>query len=176
MHSSDVRRSCGEVERNGHRVQLDYWECQATGLRPVHWGWQCRAEHRKITASTFKRTADMTQAHVLDVVPFMLQIIELAASGPAQGSVYSRWYNVETQRVAWKDLAGELAKVMHKREIFSTAEAKSVGIEEAGQGEVKYLVAGNMLMKTNRSAKMGFKPSQPSILVQIHEDLKDVAL
>ncbi|KAK5173990.1 uncharacterized protein LTR77_001069 [Saxophila tyrrhenica] len=121
-------------------------------------------------------SAVLSTAHVLDVVPFMLKVLELAASGPAQGSVYSRWFNVETQRVAWKDMATELAKVMYAKGIFKSPEAKSVPLEEAGEGEVKYLVAGNMLMHTNRSARMGFKPTQPSILTQVHEDLKDAAL
>jgi hypothetical protein len=113
----------------------------------------------------------------LDVVPFLLKIIDLAAQpGPAQGSVYSRWYNVETARVAWKDLATELAKVMHSKGIFTSPEPKSVPIDEAGQGEVKYLLGSNMLMTTNRSSRMGFKATHPSILEQIHEDLKDATL
>ena len=109
-------------------------------------------------------------------MPFMLKILEIAASGPAQGSVYSRWYNVETQRVTWKDFATELAKVLFEKGVFKSAEPKSVPLEEAGEGEVKYLVAGNMLMSTKRSARLGFKPTQPSILVQVHGDLKDAAL
>lgn len=127
-------------------------------------------------AKLLRCTADRIQAHVMDAVPFMLKILELAASGPAQGSVYSRWYNVETQRVTWKELATELAKVMYEKGFFKSPEPKSVPLEEAGEGEVKYLVAGNMLMKTNRSAKLGFKATHPSILVQIHEDLRDAAL
>jgi hypothetical protein len=114
---------------------------------------------------------------VLDVVPFIMKIIELAAQpGPAKGSVYSRWYNVETAKVAWKDLATELAKIMFSKGIFSSPEPKSVPIDQAGEGEVKYLVAANMLMDTKRSAGMGFKATHPNILTQIHEDLKDADL
>lgn len=41
---------------------------------------------------------------------------------------------------------------------------------------MKYLVAANMLMECNRSEKLGFKPKHASILVQMHEDLKDAKL
>jgi hypothetical protein len=41
---------------------------------------------------------------------------------------------------------------------------------------VKYLIGSNMLMEGSRAAKMGFVSTQPSILDQMHEDLKDAAL
>lgn len=40
-------------------------------------------------------------------------------------------------------MARELAKVMHARGIFATAESRNVVFEEAGRGEVKHLVAAN---------------------------------
>ncbi|KAF4332276.1 NAD(P)-binding domain protein [Fusarium beomiforme] len=121
-------------------------------------------------------TAVLSTCHILDVVGFLVKISDVAASGPAQGSPYSRFYMIETSRVAWKDLATELAKVMHARGIFSTAEPKSVEFEQAGEGEVKYLVGSNMLMKGDRAAAMGYKAKHPSILTQIHEDLKEVTI
>lgn len=83
---------------------------------------------------------------------------------------------LETSRVAWKDLATELAKMMHERGIFSSPAPKSVDFEKAGEGEVKYLVGSNMLMKGDRAAAMGFKAKHPSILTQIHEDLKELPI
>ncbi|KAF4450049.1 hypothetical protein F53441_6754 [Fusarium austroafricanum] len=121
-------------------------------------------------------TAVVATAHVLDVVSFLIKISDLAAQGPAEGSPYSRFYIVETSRVTWKDLATELAKVMHKRGIFSTDKPKSVLFEQAGEGEVKYLVGSNMLLKGDRAAVMGYKPQYPSILKQIHEDLKELPI
>ena len=104
---------------------------------------------------------------------FLTRIIEVAAGGPAKGSAYERWYNVNTGRcVAWKDLAGELAKALYKKGVFKIEDAKSVPVEQAGDGEFKYLVAANMLMDGPRAAGMGFVPSQPGILEQISRDLE----
>jgi hypothetical protein len=83
---------------------------------------------------------------------------------------------LETSRVQWKDMATELAKAMHARGIFPSSEPKKVPFEEAGNGEVKHLVAGNILIKGNRAAALGFKPKQPSVLTQIYEDLKEVPI
>lgn len=83
---------------------------------------------------------------------------------------------LETSRVAWKDLATQLAKVMHARGILSSAEPKNVTFEEAGEGEVKHLIAANMLIKGDRAAAMGYKARYPSILEQIHEDLNEIPI
>jgi hypothetical protein len=110
--------------------------------------------------------------HVLDAVAFLSRIVEVAASNPAQGSVYQRWYNVNTERrVPWKDIASELAKALYKKDVFKQREARSVPIEQAGEGEFKYLVAANMLMEGPRAAEIGFLPSQPGSLEQISHDL-----
>lgn len=83
---------------------------------------------------------------------------------------------LETARVAWKDLAAELAKVMHSRGIFANDQPRNVPFEEAGEGEVKHLVAANMLMQGDRARALGFKPQHPSILTQVHDDLKSVPI
>ncbi|KAF5003993.1 hypothetical protein FDECE_9493 [Fusarium decemcellulare] len=121
-------------------------------------------------------TAVLSTCHILDLVGFLVKISDLAAKGPAQGTPYSRYYMLETSRVSWKDLASELAKAMHSRGILSNPEPKNVPFELAGEGEVKHLVAANMLVKGDRAAAMGFKPQHPSILMQIHEDLKQVPI
>ncbi|KAJ4300030.1 hypothetical protein N0V90_005279 [Kalmusia sp. IMI 367209] len=121
-------------------------------------------------------TAILSTVHILDLVEFLVRITELAAEGPAEGTAYSRFYMLETSRVQWKDMATELAKAMHARGFFPTAEPKNVPFEQAGEGEVKHLVAANMLIKGNRAAALGFKAKQPSVLTQIHEDLKEVPI
>jgi hypothetical protein len=83
---------------------------------------------------------------------------------------------IETARVQWKDLATELAKAMHARGFFSSPEPKQVPFEQAGEGEVKHLIAANMLFKGDRAAAMGFEPKQASILTQIHEDFAEIAI
>jgi hypothetical protein len=107
---------------------------------------------------------------------FMLKITAIAAEGPAQGTAYSRYYMLETSKVQWKDLATELAKAMHARGFFSSSEPKQVFFEEAGEGEVKHLVAANMLLKGDRAAAMGYEPKQASILTQVHKDLAEIAI
>ncbi|KAG8666719.1 hypothetical protein FPOAC2_11840 [Fusarium poae] len=121
-------------------------------------------------------TAILSTTHVLDLVDFLVNISDLAAQGSAEGTPYSRYYLLETGRVTWKDMATQLAKAMHARGIFAIAEPKNVPFEEAGQGEVKHLVAANMLIKGDRAAAMGYKAKHPSILEQVHEDLKEVPI
>ncbi|KAM0543303.1 hypothetical protein ACHAPJ_012387 [Fusarium lateritium] len=121
-------------------------------------------------------TAVVSTCHVLDLIDFLVKISHVVAEGPAQGTAYSRYYMLETSRVAWKDLATELAKVMHARGIFSSPEPKNVPVEQAGEGDVKYLVAANMLIKGDRAAALGFEARHPSILEQVHEDLKEVSI
>ncbi|KIL90753.1 hypothetical protein FAVG1_06489 [Fusarium avenaceum] len=121
-------------------------------------------------------TAVVSTTHILDLNEFLVKITDVAAQGPAQGTPYSRYYMLETSRVAWKDLATELAKAMHARGILASAEPKSVSFEQAGEGEVKHLVAANMLFKGDRAAAMGYKATYPSILQQIHNDLKKIPI
>ena len=106
----------------------------------------------------------------------MLKITDIAAEGSAQGTAYSRYYMLETSRVQWKNLATELARAMHARGFFSSSEPKQVSFEEAGEGEVKHLVAANMLFKGDRAVAMGYEPKQATILTQIHKDLAEVAI
>ena len=121
-------------------------------------------------------TAVLSTTHVLDLMSFLLKIVDVAAAGPAQGSAYTRYYMVETGRVQWKQLATELARIMYEKGVFPTAEPRNVPFEQAGEGEVKHLVAANMLMKGDRAARMGYQAQQPSILAQMAADLKNAQL
>lgn len=116
------------------------------------------------------------QLHLGDAIPFLVKTFERAIAGPAEGSAYSRYYILETARLAWKDVAAALAKVMYKKGIFTSPKPRQVSVEDAGQGEVKYLVAANMLVEGNRAAEMGFKATHPSMLVEMEKDLKDAEL
>lgn len=108
----------------------------------------------------------------MDAVPFILGILDRAASGPAEGSVYSRFYQIETEKLEWKTVAVELAKVMYNESAVQSPEPRSVSFEEAGTGEAKHLMGANMQMTCNRATKMGFRATHPSILVEMHDDLK----
>jgi hypothetical protein len=65
---------------------------------------------------------------------------------------------------------------MHARGVLTSAEPKSVSFEQAGEGEIKHLVAANMLFKGDLAAAMGYKAKYPSILKQIHDDLKEIPI
>lgn len=66
--------------------------------------------------------------------------------------------------------------MMHSKGVFASPEPKNVPFEQAGEGEVKHLVAANMLIKGDRASAMGFKPKHPTILAQIQDDLRDVTI
>lgn len=117
-----------------------------------------------------------TQLHLGDAIPFLMKVFERAVDGPAEGTAYSRYYMLETARVTWKDLATQLAKVMYAKGYSSSPEPRQVPFDLAGEGEVKHLVAANMLVKGDRASRMGFSSTQPSILDEIHKDLKDADL
>ncbi|KAI0430383.1 hypothetical protein F5Y09DRAFT_331072 [Xylaria sp. FL1042] len=120
-------------------------------------------------------TALLSTVHVVDLVNFLVTIIELAASSSsAEGTAYERYYIVETARVAWKDLATELAKVVHREnpKIFPSSEPKQVTFEDAGQGEAKHLIGANMLVEGPRARRAGYQPKGEHILKQLAADFK----
>jgi nucleoside-diphosphate-sugar epimerase len=122
-------------------------------------------------------SAVVAVTHVVDAVNFLVRLVERAAAAPATGSAYSRWYNVLTEeRVSWKDIAMELARVLEKKGVVWEREARSVSLEEAGEGPFKYIIASNLLMQGPNAAKIGFMPSQPGIVEQMEWDLEDAEI
>ncbi|KAH0831669.1 hypothetical protein AYO21_01867 [Fonsecaea monophora] len=109
--------------------------------------------------------------HVGDGVPFLTKIVGIAGMQKPTGSAYSRYYILHGERVAWKDLSSELAKVLHAKGVVASPEPKAVPSADAGAGEIGALIASNMLVKGDRAARLGFKATHPSVLVQLHEDL-----
>jgi len=116
-------------------------------------------------------TAVASTVHIGDAVPFITKIVGIAGTEKPAGSAYSRYYILHGERVAWKDLSTELGKVLYKKGVISSPEPKSVPAAEAGAGEIGVLIGSNMLVRGDRAARLGFKPTQPSILVQLKEDL-----
>ncbi|OQV06834.1 hypothetical protein CLAIMM_11352 [Cladophialophora immunda] len=109
--------------------------------------------------------------HVGDGVRFLTKIVGIAGTEKPTGSAYSRYYIIHGERVAWKDLSSALAKVLHAKAVVASPEPKSVPSADAGAGEIGSLIAANMLVKGDRAARLGFKATHPSILVQMQEDL-----
>jgi hypothetical protein len=97
--------------------------------------------------------------------------VGIAGTEKPTGSAYSRYYILHGERVTWKDMSTTLAKVLHGKGALSSPEPKSVPSAEAGAGEIGALIASNMLVQGDRAARLGFKATHPSILVQMQEDL-----
>jgi hypothetical protein len=116
------------------------------------------------------------QVNVLDAVPFITKIAGVAGTEAPKGSAYSRYYILHGARHNWKEFGAALAKVLYAKGAVSSPEPKQVTIEEAGEGEAKYLVAGNMLVKGDRAAAMGFKPTHPSMVESMASDLASLAM
>ncbi|KAI1317715.1 hypothetical protein F5Y16DRAFT_419476 [Xylariaceae sp. FL0255] len=121
-------------------------------------------------------SAVLSTTHIQDLVSFLVTITGRAASELDTGSAYERFYMLETERVSWKALATTVAAILHREDpaTFRSPEPKRVlefG-DEAGRGEVKHLVAANMLLTGPRAKSVGFNPTGKSILEHASEDLK----
>ncbi len=116
-------------------------------------------------------TAVASTIHVADIVPFLTNIVGIAGTDKPTGSAHSRYYILHGERVTWKDLSNALAKVLYAKGTVSSPEPRAVPAAEAGEGEVRALISSNMLVQGDRAARLGFKPTRPSILVQLQEDL-----
>jgi nucleoside-diphosphate-sugar epimerase len=103
--------------------------------------------------------------HVDAISPFMLQVLDLTLREETpQGSVYERTYLIGGQEMPWKDASEAFAKVLHEEGVISSPEAKSVSLEEAGEGEVPMLMASNMRFVSNRAKKLGYRHDQPGLV------------
>jgi hypothetical protein len=109
--------------------------------------------------------------HVADGVLFLTKIVGIAGTEKPAGSAYSRYYILHGEQVTWKQLGAAVAKALHAKGELSSPEPKSVPAAEAGEGEIGTLIASNMLVKGDRAARLGFKATQPSILVELPKDL-----
>jgi nucleoside-diphosphate-sugar epimerase len=109
--------------------------------------------------------------HAADGVEFLSKIVTIAGTQQPEGSPYERYYILEGERVSWKDLSTALAKVLFEKGLVKEKEPKAVPAEDAGQGEIGALLSSNMLVNGERSKRIGYKHAQPSILVQLREDL-----
>ncbi|KAI9708952.1 MAG: hypothetical protein M1820_003646 [Bogoriella megaspora] len=117
-------------------------------------------------------SALISAVHVVDVADFIVKLIDLAVSGPPDGSVYERFYIVENSAVSWKALQTEFAKVLYRKGVITSPVAESISFEKAnGYHRSCRILGANMLMKGPRGIRMGFKATHRDILEQIDEDI-----
>jgi nucleoside-diphosphate-sugar epimerase len=111
--------------------------------------------------------------HVEDFPPFVLQVLEesLKTDTPKE-SVYARCYIASSQSTPWKEVSPAFAKLLHAQGVVSSPEARSVPLQEAGEGELPNLQAGSMLFKNERAKRLGFKPVKEGVLKFLEKELE----
>jgi nucleoside-diphosphate-sugar epimerase len=111
--------------------------------------------------------------HVEDLPPFIVKVLEeaLKTSEP-EGSVYSRCYIISSQTSTWKETGTAFAKLLHAQGVVTSPEARSVKLEEAGEGELPHLQGGSMLLKNDRAKRLGFKPIKEGVLEYLENEVK----
>jgi len=116
-------------------------------------------------------TAVLGAVHVEDTIPFIQKIVRMAGTEQPTGDAYSRYYILHGEKLNWRDFGKALAPILYAKGLVSSPEPRRISIDEAGEGEAKYLLAGNMLVRGDRAARLGFKPEHPSMLVSMKNDL-----
>jgi hypothetical protein len=110
-------------------------------------------------------TTIFNSLHVNAISPFVLQMLALALSeSTPQGSVYERCYLIGGKEMNWKEASNGFARVFHAKGIVPSPEAKSVRREEAGEGEIPFLMASDMRFVSKRAERLGYKNDEMDLL------------
>jgi nucleoside-diphosphate-sugar epimerase len=113
--------------------------------------------------------------HVEDFPPFALKVVEEALrTDTPKESVYARCYIISSQAMPWKTVSGAFAKLLHAQGVVASPEARSVPLEQAGEGELPNLQAGSMLLRGERAKRLGFKPVKEDILVYLEREVEKI--
>ncbi|KIW95874.1 uncharacterized protein Z519_02939 [Cladophialophora bantiana CBS 173.52] len=96
--------------------------------------------------------------HVNAIAPFMLKVLDLALHDDTpQGSVSERCFPVGGEEINWKNVSETFAKVLHAEGLVPGPQARSVTLDEAGEGELPMLMASNVMFASRRAEKLGYK-------------------
>jgi hypothetical protein len=114
------------------------------------------------------------QLHVEDCPPFILKVLALALSTKEpKDSVYSRCYIIGGQNDRWKDVSNPFAQLLYAKGLVASPVARSVSLEEAGEGEIPRLMARNMLFRNERAKRLGFEARQVGLVEHLGKGLED---
>lgn len=114
--------------------------------------------------------------HVEDFAPFVLDVLEEALkTDTPKDSVYERCYITSSKATPWKEVSAAYAKLLHAQGIVSSSEAKSVRLEEAGEGELPKLQGGSMLLKNERARRLGFKPTKEDVVEFLEKEAEKLS-
>lgn len=79
-----------------------------------------------------------------------------------QGSVYERVYFIGGKEAPWKDVANWFAKAFFAAGVSKEDKARSVSVEEAGEGEIPMLMSRDMKFISPRAQELGFRGNDNS--------------
>ncbi|KIX95724.1 uncharacterized protein Z520_08431 [Fonsecaea multimorphosa CBS 102226] len=99
--------------------------------------------------------------HVNAIAPFMLKVLDLTLhEDTPQGSVYERCFIIGGPEISWKETSEAFAKTLYAEGIVPTPEARSVTLEEAGEGELPMLMSHNVKIVSRRAEELGYKHNE----------------
>jgi hypothetical protein len=101
-----------------------------------------------------------------------LKVLDMAMTTEPEDSLYKRVYIIGSNNDKWKDISTALAKAFHAQGVVSSPEPKSIKFEDAGEGEIVALMAGNMTIKCDRAIRVGYKPTHPTLLEHVGDALR----
>jgi nucleoside-diphosphate-sugar epimerase len=111
--------------------------------------------------------------HVEDFPPFVLKVLDEALkTDEPKESAYARCYIVSSQPTPWKVVSAAFAKLLHAQGVVNSPEARSVPLEEAGEGELPNLQAGSMLFTNERAKRLGFKPVKEDVVEFLEREVE----
>jgi nucleoside-diphosphate-sugar epimerase len=109
-------------------------------------------------------TALVNSIHANSAVNFVLLLLALSLNGDEpKVSVYERCYFIGGKETAWKDMADAFAKVFKETGIVQEGVARSVSLEEAGEGEIPMLMARDMRFIGPRAISLGYRNTDPGL-------------
>ncbi|KAF2429670.1 hypothetical protein EJ08DRAFT_717078 [Tothia fuscella] len=102
-------------------------------------------------------TAITNAVHVHAVVDFvMLVLTQSLGEDEPQKSVYERVYFIGGTETPWKNVSNWFAEAFFNLGISGEKKARSVTLEEAGEGEIPMLMSHDMRFTTRRAEKLGY--------------------
>jgi nucleoside-diphosphate-sugar epimerase len=108
-------------------------------------------------------TAITNALHVNTTVDFTLLVLaQSLKEDQPQGSVYERVYFIGGKEAPWKDVANWFAKAFFAAGVSKEDKARSVSVEEAGEGEIPMLMSRDMKFISPRAQELGFRGNDNS--------------
>lgn len=105
--------------------------------------------------------------HAKDVSRFVLLMLFKAISPFSVAEMegpYERCFNIGGKVLIWKDVANAFAKALFKKGLVSEGTARSVSLEQAGEGELPKLMASDQVYTTRRAEKLGFEVKEVGLI------------